>query len=89
MRIAVPDLDAEIIEYDPARSMDWAIKFFEASDDFPGRMHHFMYNFESLKGLLKSVGFHDVFRREFGEGVCPDAEKLDNRPASLFVEAIN
>lgn len=68
--------------------MDWAINLFEANERSEKNMHHFMYNFESLRALLLSVGFTDVHRRDYQQGVCPDVEKLDNRPGSLFVEAI-
>lgn len=88
IRISVPDLDALIHEYDSSRSMDWAINFFEANERSEKNMHHFMYNFESLESLLKSVGFSKVSRQDYRQGACPDVEKLDNRPGSLFVEAI-
>jgi len=87
LRISVPDLDAYIREYDPNRSMDWAINLFEANERSEKNMHHFMYNFESMRALLLSVGYTDVYRRDYQQGVCPDVEKLDNRPGSLFVEA--
>lgn len=88
IRISVPDLDAHIREYDPAKSMDWAINFFEADQKSEKNMHHFMYNFQNLGGLLKTAGFTVVTRHEYRQGKCPDVDKLDNRPESLFVEAI-
>jgi SAM-dependent methyltransferase len=87
VRISVPDLDAFIQEYAPAQSMQWATRFFEANERSEKNMHHFMYNFESLAALLKESGFTKVVRRAFREGSCPDVEKIDNRPGSLFVEA--
>jgi SAM-dependent methyltransferase len=87
LRISVPDLDAFVRDFDPTQSMDWATKLFEANESSEKNMHHFMYNFVSLQTLLKSVGFSQVTRRDFQEGICPDVEKLDNRPGSLFVEA--
>jgi hypothetical protein len=47
-----------------------------------------MYNFDSLRGLLQAVGFAQVTRHSYRQGACPDLDRLDNRPASLFVEAI-
>jgi len=88
LRISVPDLDAHIKEYDPSQSMDWAINLFEANERSEKNMHHFMYNFESLRAILLSAGFTDVHRRDYQRGLCPDVETLDNRPGSLFVEAI-
>lgn len=88
LRISVPDLDAYIRDYDPDQSMEWAIKLFEANERSEKNMHHFMYNFESLQTLLQAVGFSRVIRQDFQKGTCPDVGKLDNRPGSLFVEAI-
>ncbi len=88
LRISVPDLDAHIRDYEPKRAMDWAVKFFEANERLEKNMHHFMYSFESLQTLLRSVGFPQVVREDYQKGACPDVGKLDNRPDSLFVEAI-
>lgn len=88
LRISVPDLDVYIRNFVQDRSLDWAINLFEANELSEKNMHHFMYNFESLRTLLQSAGFSQVIRQEFQKGMCPDVEKLDNRPASLFVEAI-
>ena len=88
LRISVPDLDAFVRDYDPKDSMDWATNLFEANERSEKNMHHFMYNFESLRTLLQSAGFSQVIRQDYQQGICPDVEKLDNRPGSLFVEAI-
>jgi hypothetical protein len=88
LRISVPDLDTQIRDYDPNRSMDWSINLFEANERSEKNMHHFMYNFESLRTLLQSVGFSQVTRCDYQKGDCPDVENLDNRPGSLFVEAV-
>ena len=87
LRLSVPDLDAHIREFVPARAFDWAVNFFEAGETSEKNMHHFMYNFDSLSQLLKEAGFPRVVRREHQQGDCPDVERLDNRPGSLFVEA--
>jgi len=88
LRIAVPDLDAAIAEYQPHAAYAWATGLFEADQPSEKNMHHFMYNFETLRGLLASAGFAEVTRRSYRQGVCPDLERLDNRPAWLFVEAV-
>lgn len=88
MRIAVPDLDKLVSAFAPGHSFDWASQFFEANEVSEKNMHHFMYNFDSLSALLKSAGFAKVHRREYRQGLCPDIDTLDNRPESLFVEAI-
>ncbi len=55
---------------------------------FPGSLHRFMYDFDSLEGLLTLCGFINIERREFKQGVTPDIDRLDNRPEeSLYVEA--
>lgn len=54
----------------------------------PYYAHRWMYDFDSLKNLLLSIGFTVVEKRSFREGVVPDLELLDNRPQeSLYVEA--
>lgn len=88
IRISVPDLDMQIRDFDPQRSMEWSISFFEADQKSEKNMHHFMYNFTSLASLLKEVGFAAVTRQQYRQGQCPDVGQLDNRPESLFVEAI-
>ena len=88
LRISVPDLDAAVADYDPTRAAEWATALFEADQESEKNMHHFMYNFHSLRALLLAAGFSEVVRCEYQKGQCPDVEHLDNRPASLFVEAV-
>lgn len=88
LRILVPDLDAYINDYDPKTALQWATNLFEANELKEKNMHHFMYNFESLRTLIKSAGFGDVIRQDYQSGMCPDVKMLDNRPGSLCVEAI-
>ena len=87
LRLSLPDLDRCISEYRPEESLSWATTFFEANERSEKNMHHFMYNFESLRKLLQEAGFSRVVRRDYRVGECPDVEHLDNRPGSLFVEA--
>lgn len=88
LRISVPDLDLHIADYRKDDAAEWAINFFEANETSEKNMHHFMYNFTSLAALMRDCGFQVVERRKFREGQCPDLAELDNRPESLFVEAI-
>ncbi len=54
----------------------------------PYNIHHYMYDFDSLKSLLVMCGFSRVEKRGFRRGITPDIDKLDNRPLeSLYVEA--
>ena len=87
LRLSMPDLDRCISEYRPEDSLLWATAVFEANEIAEKNMHHFMYNFDSLRQLLKEAGFSHIERCGYREGKCPDVEHLDNRPESLFVEA--
>ncbi len=88
LRISVPDLDLHVAAYRPEQALTWATDLFEANEVAEKNMHHFMYNFDSLKALLREAGFSQVHRRAYQTGVCPDIKRLDNRPDSLFVEAV-
>lgn len=88
LRISVPDLDQLIRDFSAEKSLDWAIDLFEANQTSEKNMHHFMYNFHSLREVIEQAGFCTVIRQDFRQGRCPDLEHLDNRPGSLFVEAI-
>lgn len=71
------------------RELCCVCNFFEADPKSVKNMHHFMYHFENRGPFLKAVGFTVVSRYEYRQAHCPDVDKLDNRPESLFVEAIN
>jgi SAM-dependent methyltransferase len=88
LRILVPDLDAHIRDYDAQNAMEWATNLFEAEERSEKNMHHFMYNFESLRAMLKAAGFSRVMRQNYQAGLCPDVDQLDQRPGSLCVEAV-
>jgi predicted SAM-dependent methyltransferase len=86
LRIAVPDLDRAVEDYQPEDAEGWFTQLLEADQRGKNR-HQFMYNEVSLTALLARAGFRDVQRRAYREGSCPDLELIDNRPESLFVEA--
>lgn len=88
IRIAVPDLDTIIKNYDPMKSDEFCSALFESDQSRVKNQHHWMYNEASLKKLLHVAGFKTVDRCLYRKGKCPDVEKIDNRPDSLFVEAI-
>jgi SAM-dependent methyltransferase len=88
LRISVPDLDKQIADYKPENAADWAVNLFEANETSEKNMHHYMYNYHSLSSMMHEAGFKIVMRRGFREGECPDVGDLDNRPESLFVEAL-
>jgi SAM-dependent methyltransferase len=88
VRIAVPDLAQTIAAYqagDKAAAMDGIFAYLDLG--YFAR-HRYMYDFDMLGALLTRVGFVDVRRRAFQEGSVPDITVLDNRPDSLFVEAM-
>ena len=88
LRIAVPDLDKLVAAYRSEQALDWAVNFFEANETTEKNMHHFMYCFDSMNAMMREAGFRQVTRRAFQEGQCPDVQHIDNRPESLFVEAV-
>ena len=52
------------------------------------RPHLWMYDFNSLEGILKNAGFGKIRKLNYREGKVPDLDKLDVFPEiSLYVEA--
>ncbi len=87
VRIAVPDLDRMVANYDPHNPDAFLEAIFEAKQKRDKNRHHWHYNEVSLTRLLKQVGFQEVYRCEYKKGFCADVEMIDNRPDSLFIEA--
>lgn len=88
IRIAVPDLEHAVKLYQKGAKEEALAFFFSVQRAGYLNQHHYMYDFQLLRGLLASVGFRDVTRCSFQEGQCPDIKVLDNRPEeTLFVEA--
>lgn len=90
VRLAVPDLDAIVSHYDPADPDTFLDGIYEGHSSRPGRgsHHRWQYNAGSLEALLRRVGFQEIERREFREGLCPDVDQIEIRRWSLFVEAV-
>jgi predicted SAM-dependent methyltransferase len=88
VRIAVPDLDVHIAEYDAADPARLLLSIYGSEDADDPHRHKWWYNQTSLLGLLRETGFREAYRCAYREGRCPDVELLDNRPRSLFVEAV-
>lgn len=87
VRVSVPDLDVQIAEvYNPADPDTFLEAFFNHSEGKRG--HHWYYNEGSLAKLLTAVGFETTYRCRFRDGRCADVKTLDNRPRSLFMEAV-
>ena len=86
-RVAVPDLDAIIMKYNPTKSDEFCQGFFEAKQKRDKNQHHWHYNEIALSRILREAGFRKVYRCEFQQGNCVDVEIIDNRSESLFMEA--
>lgn len=87
-RVAVIDLDALIHNYDPLHPEAFLDVVYQPS--VIGKKNHmrWSYNTNSLTALLHDGGFTTVEKAEFGKGRCPDVERVDHRPGSLFMEGI-
>jgi hypothetical protein len=88
VRIVVPNLDQCIANYSAQTAFEWACEVFEADHASGKNMHHFMYNPASMTRMMREAGFSDIQQRSYGVGRCPDIKQLDNRPESLFMEAV-
>jgi SAM-dependent methyltransferase len=89
VRIAVPDLDRVIAEYDPSAPDEFLFGMWQGRERSTSRHRHWwLYNERSLGDLLARTGFTDVRRHGFREGRCPDVERIDSRPESLFMEGV-
>ncbi len=90
LRIAVPDLDKTVAQYDPSAPDDFLDGIFQgraASDNRLAR-HWWHYNAVSLGARMRAAGFSEVDECDFRQGRCPDLEQLEYRDGSLFMEAI-
>lgn len=90
IRLAVPDLDRMVADYDPADPdrFLWGMYQGRGRRANACARHWWHYNEQSLRALLSGAGFPEVQRRGYREGRCPDVERIDSRPGSLFMEAI-
>jgi SAM-dependent methyltransferase len=90
LRVSVPDLDRIVADYDPADPDRFLWGIFQGRGRRAKRSarHWWHYNAVSLEALLRRVGFREVTQREYRQGRCPDVERIDNRPGSLFMEAV-
>jgi SAM-dependent methyltransferase len=87
LRIAVPDLDRLVREYDSAEPESFLQEIFQYGVGADKNSHHWHYNYANLRSRLLTLGFSRVTRCDFRVGSCPEVERIDSRPESLFVEA--
>jgi SAM-dependent methyltransferase len=89
LRLCVPDLEYAVSLY--ARGDKEAMLsnyFFVEDDNSYYARHKYMYDFQMLEVILRKVGFQDVQRCAYREGLTPDILNIDNRPEdTLFIEA--
>jgi SAM-dependent methyltransferase len=90
LRIAVPDLDAMVEQYDPSDPdrFLWGVFQGRGARAKMSARHWWHYNAVSLEALLRRLGYADVRRCEYQQGRCPDLERIETRPWSLFMEAV-
>lgn len=90
LRLAVPDLDELIASYDPRdpEPFLWGVYQGRGPADRRPHRHWWHYNARSLGTLLEQVGFREIDFPGFRSGRMPDVELVDNRPGSLFAEAL-
>jgi SAM-dependent methyltransferase len=90
VRLAVPDLDGIVAADDPADPDRFLMGIYQGRGRRANRSarHWWHHNRGSLAALLAGLGFRDVEVCEYRQGRCPDVEVIDNRPGSLFVEAV-
>lgn len=89
-RIVVPDMERIVALYDPAAPQAFLRGVFEI--ERRGEVafaHHWGFTRASLGALFSAAGCSQTYTRAYREGVCPDIDRLDNRPdESIFFEAI-
>lgn len=89
VRVAVPDLDSVVAGYDRADPDAFLFGLLQGRERSTSRHRHWWnYNEVSMRALLEGAGLAGVERREYREGRCPDVERVDTRPGSLFMEAM-
>jgi SAM-dependent methyltransferase len=89
LRIGTVDLDAAVAGYRPAAADDFMNLIFDLDCSTRAKNRHWWhYNERSLGDRLRKAGFQQVYRCQYRQGRCPDVETIDNRPGSLFLEAI-
>ena len=88
-RICVPDLAYAVAQYQAGHKKEMLENYFFVEDraSYLAR-HKYMYDFELLRDVLLELGFVDVRRCAYREGMTPDIALLDNRPEeTVYVEA--
>jgi predicted SAM-dependent methyltransferase len=89
MRIVLPDLEGEAKKY--IKQIEKGKTKQNFTDEFVKLFfsygHKWMYDRFSLSKILRDIGFSKITICSYRKGKCPDIDKLDVRPNSLFMEA--
>jgi SAM-dependent methyltransferase len=90
VRIVIPDLDRIVASYDPHNPEPTLDSIYQGNrrNSHERARHWWHYNETSLRALLQRIGFGQIERCQYQQGRCADVERIDNRPDSLFMEAV-
>jgi SAM-dependent methyltransferase len=88
-RVVVPDLEKIMWLYNPEDPREFLDAIYEVGRRSDVKnAHHFGCTGASIARLFQNAGFSKCTVSAYRKGVCPDLQTLDNRPESLFFEAI-
>lgn len=89
IRLCVPDLEVVISQYCSGSKEKALAYLYSSSRSGYFAAHKYMYDYGMLKEELEKIGFSDIYRCGYGQGITPDIEELDNQPEdTLYIEAI-
>jgi SAM-dependent methyltransferase len=87
-RVIVPDLEKIVACFDPADPRKFIEDIYEVGNRSAVKnAHHCGFTHTSLSTLFLSAGFSQTRKCEYKKGDCPDIDRLDSRPESIFFEA--
>ena len=99
LRIAVPDFGMVVDHYNENKNMVILRGLLYGGQNYPQNYHYCVWDFNSLKDDLISVGFRDVYRYDwsktdhydvddYSQSYLPHMDKKNGKLMSLNVEAI-
>jgi len=88
-RVVVPDLEKIMRLYEVEDPRRFINDIYEVSTRSAVKnSHHCAFTGPFLRKLFSNAGFTKQTIRDYRVGECPDIGRLDNRPESLFFEAV-
>lgn len=89
VRVVVPDLEKIVKLYDVNDPREFLRSIYEvATRSAVKNSHHCGFTGASISMLFQEAGFSKCSVVAYRIGECPDLDRLDNRPDSLFFEAV-